>query len=57
MFPQYIKNKLYNFFYNINIKLNYDIKRLKNQASVTLVMVYVIVTTPKHENFTQKLLL
>jgi hypothetical protein len=37
-----------NKFYNFNIKLNYDFKTWKNQASVTLAMVCVIVIAPNN---------
>jgi hypothetical protein len=40
-----LKIKLDNFLYNFNIKLNYKFKTWKNQISITLVMVRVIVTT------------
>jgi hypothetical protein len=34
--------------YNFNIKLNYDFKTWKNQLSITLDMVHVIVTAPNY---------
>jgi hypothetical protein len=39
--------------YNFNITLNYNFNTRKNQASVTLAMVHVIVTTPLTTNFLQ----
>jgi hypothetical protein len=38
----YLKYNYINKSYNFNIKLNYDFKTWKNQASATLVMVHVI---------------
>jgi hypothetical protein len=42
----YEKYNYINKFYNFNIKLNYGFKTWKNQASITLVMVCVIVIAP-----------
>jgi hypothetical protein len=42
----YLKYKYIKNIYNFNIRLNYDFKTLKNQTSVTLAMVHVIVIAP-----------